>query len=241
MAKAKAATIAEYINTAPKAAQQKLREIRACLRKAAPGAEESIKWGVPAFSYQGVLFTFAARKNHIGFSPTAGAIRAFADDLSEFETSSSTIRFPLDKPLPLALIRKMAAFRVGEAKTYCEVPRNSEAHKRLARKAADHAEEVLSHFEKVHPKDKRPREAIVALRAWARGKLRLGMAEVRKLSLASHAAAREAKTIAARFAARAAGHAIATWHVPSHAQGAEEYAIKAKEAAGRCARRQGPR
>ena len=89
------------------------------------------------------------------------------------------------------------------------------------------ATRVLPLFEREHPDDPRPRQAIEAIRAWAHGKRSLGMAEVRKLSMGSHAAAREAKSDAARFAARAAGHAIATWHVPTHAMGVPMYACKA--------------
>ena len=113
--KARPNNITEYINAAPKEAQKKLREIRACIREAAPGAEESMKWGKPAFSYQRILVMFAAFKNHIGFYPTPSAVRAFADDLSEFVTGDNSIRFPLDKPLPLSLIRKITAFRVRES------------------------------------------------------------------------------------------------------------------------------
>jgi hypothetical protein len=110
-------------------------------------------------------------------------------------------------------------------------PRNTKAHKRLMLKAADVAESVLPFFEKKYPRDKRPRKAIEAARAWARGKITLGMTDVRKLALAAHAAARKAKeNSAARFTARAAGHAIATWHVPSHARGAKYYATKAIKA-----------
>lgn len=113
------------------------------------------------------------------------------------------------------------------------VPRNSPAHKRLALKAAKEAERVLPYFEREHPKDPRPREAIAALRAWAQGKRELGMAQVRKLSLDAHAAARAAKSNTARFAARAAGQAVATWHVPRHALGAEYYAAKLQAALGK--------
>jgi uncharacterized protein YdhG (YjbR/CyaY superfamily) len=113
--KARPKNITEYINATPKAAQEKLREMRACIREAAPGAEESLKWGKPAFSYQRILVMFAAFKNHIGFYPTPSAVRAFADDLSEFVTGDNSIRFPLDKPLPLPLIHKITAFRVRES------------------------------------------------------------------------------------------------------------------------------
>jgi hypothetical protein len=105
--------------------------------------------------------------------------------------------------------------------------RNSRYHRRFALLAAMQAERVLPIFEREHPKDNRPRQAIEAIRAWAQGKRPLGMAEVRRLSLGSHAAAREAKSNAARFAARAAGHAVATWHVPTHAMGVPMYACKA--------------
>jgi uncharacterized protein YdhG (YjbR/CyaY superfamily) len=108
-------SIAEYINAAPKEAQKKLREMRACIRTSAPGAKESLKWGMPAFSYQRILVTFAAFKNHIGFYPTPSAVRAFANELSKFATASASIQFPLEKPLPLALIRKITAFRVRES------------------------------------------------------------------------------------------------------------------------------
>jgi hypothetical protein len=105
--------------------------------------------------------------------------------------------------------------------------RNSRYHRLFALKAANEAERVLHFFEEQHPNDNRPRKAILAIRSWAQGKRELGMKEVRKLSLDSHAAARKAKSDVARFAARAAGHAVATWHVPTHALGAFSYAGKA--------------
>ncbi len=107
-------TVAEFINAAPKEAQKKLREMRACLRKTAPKAQESLKWGMPAFSQKRILFTYAGFKHHIGFYPTPSAVRAFAKDLSKFKTAKGSIQFPLDKPLPLPLIRKIAAFRIKE-------------------------------------------------------------------------------------------------------------------------------
>ena len=113
--KARPKNITEYINAAPKEAQKKLREMRECIREAAPGAEESLKWGKPSFSFQRILVMFAASKHHIGFYPTPSAVRAFADELSEFVTGDNSIRFPLDKPLPLPLIHKITAFRVRES------------------------------------------------------------------------------------------------------------------------------
>jgi|SRR5580692_11349335 uncharacterized protein YdhG (YjbR/CyaY superfamily) len=112
---ARPTNIAEYINDAPKEAREKLRAMRACIRKAAPGAKESLKWGVPALSYHRILVTFAAFEHHIGFYPTPSAVKAFAKELSRFVTGSSSIQFPLDKPLPLPLIRKITEFRVRES------------------------------------------------------------------------------------------------------------------------------
>ena len=113
--KVRPTSITEYINAAPKEARQKLREMRACIRAAAPEAKESLKWGMPAFSYQRILVTFAAFQHHIGFYPTPSAVRAFADELSKFVTAKGSIQFPLEKPLPLRLIRKITAFRVRES------------------------------------------------------------------------------------------------------------------------------
>jgi uncharacterized protein YdhG (YjbR/CyaY superfamily) len=83
--KAKPKSITEYIAAAPKEAQGKLRQMRACIRSAAPEAKESLKWGMPAFSYHRILVTFAAFKHHIGFYPTPRAVKAFAKDLSNIK------------------------------------------------------------------------------------------------------------------------------------------------------------
>lgn len=108
-------SVAKYINAAPKEARKKLREIRACIRKVAPGARESLKWGMPAFSYRRILVIFGAFKHHIGFYPTGSAMKAFAADLSKFATAKGSIQFPLDQPLPLSLIRKITGYRVRES------------------------------------------------------------------------------------------------------------------------------
>jgi uncharacterized protein YdhG (YjbR/CyaY superfamily) len=113
--KTKPESITEYIKMAPGEAQEKLREMRACIRAAAPGAKESLKWGMPAFSYQRILVTFAVFKHHIGFYPTPSAVKAFAKNLSKFKTAKGSIQFPLEKPLPLSLIRKITMFRVRES------------------------------------------------------------------------------------------------------------------------------
>jgi len=113
--KAKLKTVGDYIQIAAKEARPKLREMRACIRAAAPGARENLKWGMPAFSYKRILVMFAAFKNHISLFPTGSAIKAFAKDLSKFKTGRGTVQFPLERPLPLALIRRMTKFRVRES------------------------------------------------------------------------------------------------------------------------------
>ena len=105
-------TVTAYINAAPKQARTKLRQMRACIRKAAPGAKETLKWGMPAFSYHRILVTFAAFEHHIGFYPTPAAVKAFSGELSGFTTAAASIQFPIEKPLPLALIRTITEFRV---------------------------------------------------------------------------------------------------------------------------------
>ncbi|MFH1047116.1 MAG: hypothetical protein V1738_02335 [Patescibacteria group bacterium] len=112
-------------------------------------------------------------------------------------------------------------------KTHQMFVRESGYHRTFGRKAGKEAERVLKLFENELPKDTRPRRAIEAILAWSEGNRRLGMAEVRKLSLNAHAAAREARSVSATAAARAAGHAIATWHVPTHALAVFSYSQKA--------------
>ena len=113
--KSRPTSVTEYIEAAPREAQKKLREMRACIRKAARGATEGMKWGMPAFSYKRILVTFAAHKNHIGFYPTPSAVKALAEELAKFNTARGSIQFPLEKPLPLPLIRKITEFRVQES------------------------------------------------------------------------------------------------------------------------------
>lgn len=113
--KIKAATIEEYIAAAPPEVQERLYLLHNCIRKAAPGAAEGLKWSMPAYSYKRILVTFAVFKNHIGFYPTPLAIKAFAKQLSKYKTAEGSVQFPHDKPLPLPLITKLTKFRVKES------------------------------------------------------------------------------------------------------------------------------
>ena len=109
-------TIEEYIDTAPVETQEKLWLLHECIRSAAPGATEELKWSMPAYSYQKILVTFAVFKKHIGFYPMPSAVKAFKKDLTNYKTAEGSIQFPLDKPLPLSLIKKIVKFRVKESK-----------------------------------------------------------------------------------------------------------------------------
>lgn len=113
---AKAKTVSEYIAAAPKEARTKLREMRALLKKAAPGSTEAIKWGVPTIAHKRILYAYSAIKANVSFMPTPPVIVAFKKDLAKYETSKAVVKFPLEKPLPKGLILKMAKYRVKESK-----------------------------------------------------------------------------------------------------------------------------
>ena len=108
------ASIDEYIALFPKDIQKKLEELRATIKAAAPDAKEKIRYQMPTFDLYGNLVHFAAHKNHIGFYPTPSGIDAFKNELSVYEGAKGSVQFPLDKPLPLKLIRKIVKFRVAE-------------------------------------------------------------------------------------------------------------------------------
>lgn len=104
----------EYIAGFPENIQRKLNDLRAAIKKAAPEAEESISYCMPAYKFNGMLVYFAAQKNHIGFYPTSSGVAAFKNELAGYKTSKGAIQFPLDKPLPLKLISTIVKFRVKE-------------------------------------------------------------------------------------------------------------------------------
>ena len=116
MQKSKSATITEYINSAPPEAREKLKELRAILQEVAPEAKESIKWGSPVFEENRILFAFAAFKSHLNFMPTPSALEPFKEQLAKYNTGKGSIQFPYDKPLPRALIRKIAEFRARDVR-----------------------------------------------------------------------------------------------------------------------------
>ena len=111
----KPTTVSEYIADSDKEVRTKLKQIRSCILSAAPKAVESLKWGIPAVSYHRILVTYAGFQKHIGFYPTPSVMKAFAKELSKYKTGMGSVQFPLDKPLPLALVKKMTQYRVKES------------------------------------------------------------------------------------------------------------------------------
>lgn len=107
-------TIDEYILQTPSGIQKTLNELRSVIKECAPEAEEKISYGMPTFALKGNLVHFAANKNHIGFYPAPSGISNFESELSEYKTSKGAVQFPLDKPLPCDLIRKIVKFRAAE-------------------------------------------------------------------------------------------------------------------------------
>jgi uncharacterized protein YdhG (YjbR/CyaY superfamily) len=107
-------TIDEYVASFPRNIQNILEELRQVIRDSAPNAEEAISFQMPTFKLNGNLVWFAAFKNHIGFYPKASAIEAFRKELTDYEVSKGTIRFPLEKPIPFDLVRKIVKYRVKQ-------------------------------------------------------------------------------------------------------------------------------
>lgn len=107
-------TIDEYINTFPKDIQKILTKLRKVINEAAPEAKEAISYQIPTFKLNGNLVHFAGYKNHIGFYPTPSAINEFKNELGSFELSKGTIKFPIDKPIPFDLVRRIVEYRVLE-------------------------------------------------------------------------------------------------------------------------------
>lgn len=105
-------SIDEYIAQYPLDVQQKLTEIRVLINQLAPMAIEKISYGMPTFHHIQNLVYFAAYKNHIGFYPHSEAIVVFAEDLKNYKTSKGAIQFPIDKKVPMSLIKKIVLFRL---------------------------------------------------------------------------------------------------------------------------------
>ncbi len=108
-------TVDAYIEKFPKDTQVLLSNMRKIIKKAAPKAEETVKYGIPTFVQNGNLVHFGGFKNHVGFFPTPSAITLFAGEFSKYKRSKGAVQFPINEPLPVALITKVVRFRVRES------------------------------------------------------------------------------------------------------------------------------
>lgn len=111
---AAASDVDEYLARVPKDARVTLEKLRQTIRAAAPKAVEVISYQIPMFKYHGMLAAFAAFKDHCSFFPGAAVIEAHKDELSRYDTSKGTIRFPAGKPLPAALVKKLVKARIKQ-------------------------------------------------------------------------------------------------------------------------------
>ena len=112
MAHKRPATIPEYIRAAPREGQPHLRRLHALLKSVAPKAEETIKWGTPFFVEPRFLFAFSAHRAHLDFAPTPAVLARFRKELAKHKTTKHTLQIRYDEPMPAALIRTIAAYRV---------------------------------------------------------------------------------------------------------------------------------
>ena len=111
----KPSTTDEYISAFPAEIQKILEQVRKTIQQAAPEADETISYGMPAYKLNGKpLVYFAAFKNHIGFYATPTGHEAFAEELSNYKQGKGSVQFPLDKPMPFELITRIVKFRKQE-------------------------------------------------------------------------------------------------------------------------------
>jgi uncharacterized protein YdhG (YjbR/CyaY superfamily) len=114
MAKTNFKSVDEYIKTFPSDIQNILKQVRQTIKKAAPEAEETINYQIPTFKLNGNLVHFAAFKNHIGFYPAPSGLKAFEKEISKYKSSKGSVQFPIDEPIPMALISRIVKYRVKE-------------------------------------------------------------------------------------------------------------------------------
>lgn len=122
MSRAIAKDIDDYISSFPKEVQSLLQQVRNTIKKAAPGAEERISYGIPAFNLNNrYLIYFAGFKNHISVYPAPRGSEEFKEKLAKYKGGKGTVQFPLDKPLPISLITAIVKFKVKENKEKSEL------------------------------------------------------------------------------------------------------------------------
>ena len=113
--KPKYQTVDEYIKAFPKDVQGVLKKMRQTIKEAAPGAIETISYQIPTFKLNGKgLVYFAAFQSHIGFYPIHAGVEGFEKELSQYKQGKGSVQFPLDRPIPYDLVKKITRYRVEE-------------------------------------------------------------------------------------------------------------------------------
>jgi uncharacterized protein YdhG (YjbR/CyaY superfamily) len=112
--KRQAKSVDDYIAMYPENVQTILEKLRQTIREAAPEAEEVISYKIPTYKLNGYLVHFGAFEGHIGFFPTSSGRLAFKKELSKYKGGIGTVQFPLDKPIPYGLVRKIVRYKVKE-------------------------------------------------------------------------------------------------------------------------------
>jgi uncharacterized protein YdhG (YjbR/CyaY superfamily) len=139
----------QYIAGFPPETQKLLEEIRLTLRQVVPEAEEKIGYGIPTLTLNGNLVHYAAFKNHIGFYPAPRGVAAFKEELAQYKGAKGTVQFPLDKPLPLDLITRIAKFRIEQNREKADIKLMKKATPKSVKRTDE--EQVSDHIQKLDP------------------------------------------------------------------------------------------
>ncbi len=137
-----------YHSSFPAGIQKILEQLRLTIKQAAPKVTETISYGMPAFRQNKVLVYYAVYKHHIGFYPTSNPVVHFKQELEKYNTSKGAIQFPIDKPLPLTLIKKIVKFRVAEDND------NPKSNIKMNKKMSGINKDILSYHSKQTAADK---------------------------------------------------------------------------------------
>ena len=129
-------SVDEYVAACPKSVQPVLQRIRSTIKRAAPGAEETISYQMPAYKLDGYLAYFAAFNTHVGFYPIPSGIERFKKELSRYKQGRGSVQFPLDRPIPYALISKIVKFRAKENLAKSKAKRSQKSASASGRAAA---------------------------------------------------------------------------------------------------------
>ncbi len=159
------ASVEEYIKQFPATVQVALQQLRKTIKAAAPKAEEIISYKMPAYKYHGMLVYFAGYKNHIGFYAAPTGHEAFKKELSVYKSGKGSVQFPIDTPLPLALIKKIVQFRMAQNETKASEKKPVKTTATIATKKAGTAkptddDQVNTWLSKLTPAVKTDMEAV---------------------------------------------------------------------------------